>query len=79
VDIYSLGVILLELLVPFATDMERCRVLDKAKNGELPPELIANQEREFFATLLERMLHKEAKSRPEAEEIRNFCSTQDQR
>jgi serine/threonine protein kinase len=79
VDIYSLGVILLELLVPFATDMERCRVLDKAKNGELPPELIANPELEFFATLLERILHKEANLRPEAEEIRNFCLTQDKR
>ncbi|XP_055694273.1 eukaryotic translation initiation factor 2-alpha kinase 1-like [Lutzomyia longipalpis] len=38
-DIYSLGIILLELLIPFTTDMERARVMDDAKHGRLPSSL----------------------------------------
>ncbi|KAJ4463098.1 hypothetical protein PAPYR_363 [Paratrimastix pyriformis] len=35
-DLYSLGVILFELLCPFATGMERVRVLKEVKEGSLP-------------------------------------------
>ncbi|CAG2055401.1 unnamed protein product [Timema podura] len=37
VDIYSLGVILVELLVPFGTEMERIRTLLGVRKNKLPP------------------------------------------
>ena len=36
VDIYSLGVILFELLVPFGTDMERSYALMDVRNNKFP-------------------------------------------
>ena len=36
VDIYSLGVILFELLVPFGTDMERSCALIDVRNNKFP-------------------------------------------
>jgi translation initiation factor 2-alpha kinase 3 len=36
VDIYSLGVILFELLVPFGTDMERSCALVNVRNNKFP-------------------------------------------
>lgn len=36
VDIYSLGVILFELLVPFGTDMERTCTLTDVRNNKFP-------------------------------------------
>jgi serine/threonine protein kinase len=36
VDIYSLGVILFELLVPFGTDMERSCALMDVRNNKFP-------------------------------------------
>ena len=36
VDIYSLGVILFELLVPFGTDMERSCALMNVRNNKFP-------------------------------------------
>ncbi|XP_059622716.1 eukaryotic translation initiation factor 2-alpha kinase 3-like [Phlebotomus argentipes] len=62
-DIYSLGVILLELLIPFRTDMERARVMDDAKNGQLPSSLSPR-----FATLLSRLLGK-SPGRPSAADL----------
>ncbi|CAH0562470.1 unnamed protein product [Brassicogethes aeneus] len=36
VDIYSLGLIFFELLVPFSTDMERFKILSQLRKGEFP-------------------------------------------
>jgi serine/threonine protein kinase len=70
VDIFSLGLILLELLVPFGTGSERCAVLTKARDsGELPPELTANNNLKPFEGILVRMLHRTASTRPEAVEL----------
>jgi translation initiation factor 2-alpha kinase 3 len=78
VDIFSLGLILLELLVPFTTDMERCKVLTKAKEVEctnqgqrvLPRELTTNNKNlKFFDALLLLMLNRLGLERPEAAEI----------
>ena len=38
-DLYSLGIVLFELLQPFKTDMERSKMIDQLKIGNLPPEL----------------------------------------
>lgn len=35
-DIYSLGIILLELLIPFNTDMERLKTIESARKGIIP-------------------------------------------
>lgn len=38
-DLYSLGIILIELLIPFKTDMERVKTIENARKGIFPPEL----------------------------------------
>jgi len=38
-DIFSLGVVLVEILVPFATAMERSRTFDKLRRGQVPEQL----------------------------------------
>lgn len=35
-DLFSLGIILLELLMPFKTDMERIETIQKARKGKIP-------------------------------------------
>lgn len=35
-DLYSLGIILLELLIPFQTDMERVETIQNARKGRIP-------------------------------------------
>jgi serine/threonine protein kinase len=53
-DIYSLGIILHELLHPFSTEMERARTLDQLKRGELPAAI----------PILHEMLHTDPTRRP---------------
>jgi translation initiation factor 2-alpha kinase 3 len=38
VDIFALGIILYEMNHPFATEMERTKVLESVKKGQIPPE-----------------------------------------
>jgi len=66
VDIFSLGLIFLELLVPFCTQMERLNVLSDVKKDKFPFSLSAMNEEK---RLLSRMLHKRPDLRPEAKEI----------
>lgn len=40
IDIFSLGLIFLELWIPFSTQMERIRTLQDAKQHILPPRFI---------------------------------------
>uniref|UniRef100_A0A2M4BFT7 non-specific serine/threonine protein kinase n=1 Tax=Anopheles marajoara TaxID=58244 RepID=A0A2M4BFT7_9DIPT len=58
-DIYSLGIILLELLVPFSTDMERAETIKQVRRGQYPEEL----DRDFTA-LLRSLLHQRPSRRP---------------
>ncbi|XP_069671584.1 eukaryotic translation initiation factor 2-alpha kinase isoform X2 [Periplaneta americana] len=48
VDIYSLGVILFELLVPFGTDMERSRTLMDIRNNKFPEHFQQQYQQEIF-------------------------------
>lgn len=66
VDIFSLGLIFLELLVPFSTQMERLRVLSEGKQGRYPALLDTHQE---IRQLLGLMLNHNPELRPEAHEI----------
>ncbi|XP_058117406.1 eukaryotic translation initiation factor 2-alpha kinase 1-like [Anopheles ziemanni] len=58
-DIYSLGIILLELLLPFSTDMERAETIKQVRHGHYPPEL----ERDF-TMLLKNLLQMHPSRRP---------------
>jgi serine/threonine protein kinase len=64
VDIYSLGLILVDLLIPSTTEAERSKVLGDAKAGEYPKFL----DKEWLE-LLSTMLHAKPDMRPEAAHI----------
>ncbi|XP_063231774.1 eukaryotic translation initiation factor 2-alpha kinase [Bacillus rossius redtenbacheri] len=68
VDIYSLGVILFELLVPFRTEMERVTTLTKARSNKLPPQFQLQFKEEF--DLLQMMLSHNPDERPTTYGIR---------
>uniref|UniRef100_A0AAG5DR42 non-specific serine/threonine protein kinase n=1 Tax=Anopheles atroparvus TaxID=41427 RepID=A0AAG5DR42_ANOAO len=58
-DIYSLGIILLELLVPFSTDMERAETIKQVRRGHYPPDLDRD-----FTVLLKNLLQIHPSRRP---------------
>uniref|UniRef100_U5EPR7 Putative eukaryotic translation initiation factor 2-alpha kinase 1 n=1 Tax=Corethrella appendiculata TaxID=1370023 RepID=U5EPR7_9DIPT len=63
-DIYSLGIILLELLTSFSTDMERAEMIKNVRRGKLPHNLNAE-----FANLLKFMLHTRPQKRPDTQTL----------
>lgn len=65
VDIYSLGLILFELLVPFATQMERVTTLSKLRKLQFPPHFINAEE----YPLVRAMLNHSPDERPETFEV----------
>lgn len=69
VDIYSLGVVLTELLCPFSTDHERLTELAKLRNGCVPSALEAHSQDMVLAILA--MCHCNPKERPSAKELLN--------
>lgn len=62
VDIYSLGLILFELLVVFSTEMERIKALTSLRQNNFPVEYLAAYEKEL--ELLKKMLSKKPQERP---------------
>uniref|UniRef100_S4RNV8 non-specific serine/threonine protein kinase n=1 Tax=Petromyzon marinus TaxID=7757 RepID=S4RNV8_PETMA len=67
VDIFSLGLILFELLCPFGTQMERIKTLSAARNRIFPDPFVTSNVDEH--QLVERLLAQDPSLRPEAEEI----------
>ncbi|XP_058890801.1 eukaryotic translation initiation factor 2-alpha kinase 3-like isoform X2 [Acipenser ruthenus] len=67
VDIYSLGLILFELLCPFSTQMERVRTLTEVRNLKFPPVFTQKNMQEH--EMVQCMLSLCPSERPEAEEI----------
>ncbi|XP_063698800.1 eukaryotic translation initiation factor 2-alpha kinase 1-like [Culicoides brevitarsis] len=63
-DIYSLGIILLELLVPFSTDMERANTIKQVRSGKLPENINVN-----FRSLLKRCMHHSTNRRPDTTQL----------
>uniref|UniRef100_A0A182NDC2 non-specific serine/threonine protein kinase n=1 Tax=Anopheles dirus TaxID=7168 RepID=A0A182NDC2_9DIPT len=63
-DIYSLGIILLELLVPFSTDMERAETIKQVRRGQFPSDLDRD-----FTGLLKNMLHVQPSRRPGMQDL----------
>ncbi|XP_065556872.1 eukaryotic translation initiation factor 2-alpha kinase-like isoform X2 [Artemia franciscana] len=68
VDIYSLGLILFELLVPFSTDMERAITIKELKQIKFPKQFSDDHPKEKL--LLELMLDHDPESRPTTYGIR---------
>ncbi|KAM8940089.1 eukaryotic translation initiation factor 2-alpha kinase 3 isoform 2-T2 [Pelodytes ibericus] len=67
VDIFSLGLILFELLYPFSTQMERVRILTEMRDLKFPPLFTQRYAQEESMVL--HMLSHNPSERPEAEEI----------
>ncbi|MBZ3883292.1 Eukaryotic translation initiation factor 2-alpha kinase 3, partial [Sciurus carolinensis] len=67
VDIFSLGLILFELLYPFSTQMERVRTLTDVRNLKFPPLFTQKYPREF--AVVQDMLSPCPTERPEATDI----------
>uniref|UniRef100_A0A8C0MLS4 PRKR-like endoplasmic reticulum kinase n=2 Tax=Canis lupus familiaris TaxID=9615 RepID=A0A8C0MLS4_CANLF len=67
VDIFSLGLILFELLYPFGTQMERVRVLTDVRNLKFPPLFTQKYPREHV--MVQDMLSPSPMERPEATNI----------
>ncbi|XP_075873524.1 eukaryotic translation initiation factor 2-alpha kinase 3, partial [Nelusetta ayraudi] len=67
VDIYSLGLILFELLFPFSTQMERVRTLTEVRALRFPELFSKNNQEEL--SMVRRMLSLSPGERPEAADI----------
>ncbi|KAB1256816.1 Eukaryotic translation initiation factor 2-alpha kinase 3 [Camelus dromedarius] len=67
VDIFSLGLILFELLYPFATQMERVRILTDVRDLKFPPLFTQKYPREY--AMVQDMLSPCPTERPEAANI----------
>lgn len=68
VDIFAMGLILLELLVPFKTQMQRVNVLFKARNNLYSEEFKQEHPKEY--ELVKSLLSRSPQKRPTATEIK---------
>ncbi|XP_050314345.1 eukaryotic translation initiation factor 2-alpha kinase [Anthonomus grandis grandis] len=69
VDIFALGIILFELLVPFSTNMERIKTLTDVKTKKFPDGFSDKYPDEYL--LLEHMLDENPNKRPSTNQIRD--------
>ncbi|XP_036607761.1 eukaryotic translation initiation factor 2-alpha kinase 3 [Trichosurus vulpecula] len=67
VDIFSLGLILFELLYPFSTQMERVKTLSDVRNLKFPPLFAQKYPQEYM--MVQHMLSPSPTERPEAMDI----------
>uniref|UniRef100_A0A8C4R6R5 non-specific serine/threonine protein kinase n=1 Tax=Eptatretus burgeri TaxID=7764 RepID=A0A8C4R6R5_EPTBU len=67
VDIYSMGLILFELLCPFSTQMERIQTLSDVRKRIFPEHFVASNHDEYI--LMKELLCHDPALRPEAEQI----------
>ncbi|XP_004707997.1 eukaryotic translation initiation factor 2-alpha kinase 3 [Echinops telfairi] len=67
VDIFSLGLILFELLYPFGTQMERVQTLSDVRNLKFPPLFTQKYPREYV--MVQHMLSPSPVERPEATDV----------
>ncbi|XP_076750522.1 eukaryotic translation initiation factor 2-alpha kinase 1 isoform X2 [Xylocopa sonorina] len=66
-DIYSLGIVLLELLVPTKTQMERIKIIGNLKNGQIPTALTATYPK--WAYIVSQLVQEDPKKRPSTNEL----------
>jgi translation initiation factor 2-alpha kinase 4 len=75
VDIFSLGLIFLELCIPFSTQMERIRTLQDAKMHIFPPRF--NRELPSESELVHKMTNLDPAARPFTKDILDHSLFQD--
>jgi serine/threonine protein kinase len=69
-DIYSLGIILFELMYPFKTQMERANVLNALKNGTFPEDFVRQYPKEMALILW--LMSENPNHRPTAAQLLEF-------
>ncbi|XP_069698576.1 eukaryotic translation initiation factor 2-alpha kinase 1-like [Periplaneta americana] len=69
-DLYSLGIVLFELLQPFSTDMERVKLTTKLRSGHIPSELSVMAPK--LAQLITLLVSTSPTDRPSAEELQTM-------
>ncbi|VVC89208.1 eukaryotic translation initiation factor 2-alpha kinase 1-like [Leptidea sinapis] len=78
-DMYSLGIILLELVEPFNTDMERVKTITDLRKGQIPAHLTANYPKvaHIIGKLVQRRPSKRLDTNQLLEELRNVKENKD--
>lgn len=66
-DLYSMGIVLFELLQPFSTDMERCKLITRLRSGHIPSELAVTTPK--LAQLIGHLVSASPADRPSANEL----------
>ncbi|KAI5705053.1 hypothetical protein M8J75_011442 [Diaphorina citri] len=66
-DVYSLGIVLFEMLINFSTDMEKSKEITKLKMGHMPPRISSKYP--HFAKIISKLLDVNPKHRPSASQI----------
>ena len=69
-DIYSLGILLFELLCPFATGMERAKTLQSVREGVLPDDFVKKWPKEAMMVLW--LTSEDPAARPTSKELLSF-------
>ena len=69
-DIYSLGIVLFELIYPFKTQMEKSQVLNSLKNGMLPDDFVTKYPKEMALILW--LMSENPSHRPTASQLLEF-------
>ncbi|XP_031828561.2 eukaryotic translation initiation factor 2-alpha kinase 1 isoform X1 [Nomia melanderi] len=66
-DVYSLGIVLLELLVHTKTDMERVEIINSLKRGHIPTTLTANYPK--WAHIVSQLVQADPEKRPSTSQL----------
>lgn len=78
-DMYSLGIILLEMIEPFSTDMERVITITDLRKGQIPAHLTASYPKiaHIIGKLVERRPNKRLDTSQLLEELKNLSENKD--
>ncbi|CAH3855050.1 eukaryotic translation initiation factor 2-alpha kinase 1-like [Pieris brassicae] len=80
-DMYSLGIILLEMVEPFSTDMERVKTITDLRKGQIPAHLTANYPKiaHIIGKLVQRKPSKRLDTNQLLEELSNLSENKDEK
>lgn len=78
-DMYSLGIILLEMVEPFSTDMERVKTITDLRKGQIPAHLTANYPKiaHIIGKLVQRRPSKRLDTPQLLEELKHLSENKD--
>jgi eukaryotic translation initiation factor 2-alpha kinase 1 len=77
---YSLGIILLEMVEPFSTDMERVKTITDLRRGQIPAHLTANYPKvaHIIGKLIQRRPTKRLDTSQLLEELKHLSENKDE-